>query len=191
MTPLRLADTSVTDLSLHLRFVSASAFHPLIRHPYPRFILIHMLMEFIVRSSFVVCFWTGTNGNKLTEALNCNNRLSRGSKIRRVHECWPHMYCVVSKNDLRREWKYCKVGITEKNTTTGVSNRMKTVRKEIMKTSDTRQNLGRFKNAGIVFVLPVKATDSRPNNEIEKSVREHIGWPVDKDLARQIGLPFG
>ena len=36
----------------------------------------------------------------------------------------------------------------------------------------------------------VKATDSRPNNEIEKSIREHIEWPVDKDLAREIRLPF-
>ena len=105
---------------------------------------------------FCTSFWTGTNGNKLIEALNSNNGQSRGSKICRLHEWWPHIYCVVSKNDLRREWKYCKVEITEKNTTTGVSNRMKTVRKEIMKTSDTRQNLGRFKNAGVVFVLPVK-----------------------------------
>lgn len=69
---------------------------------------------------------------------------------------------------------------TEQNTKTGVRNRMETVQKEIMKISETRHNLRRFK-AGIIFVLPVKATDSRPNNEIEKSVREHIGWPVDKD----------
>ena len=103
---------------------------------------------------FCTWFWKDINGNKLIKALNSNNRKSRGSKIRRLHEWWLNLYCVVSENDHCREWKYCKVGITEKKTKTGVSNRMETVRKKIMKTSNTRQNLGHFKNTGIVFVLP-------------------------------------
>ena len=70
---------------------------------------------------------------------------------------------------------------TGNDTTTGTNNRMETVEREIKKVT---------KKAKTIFVLPVKATDSRPNTVIEKSVREQIGIPVSKDLAHYRRLPY-
>ena len=161
--------------------------------------------------AFCNWFWDGRNGNKLIEALNSNNSNSAGSRIRRRNKWWPHIYCVVlndkyipGKGDNRVEWKYCKVGITEVDTTTGTGNRMEMVVKEIKRktksktvvsgniTGQAKKNIEDNKepNVSILFVLPVEAIDPRPNDEIEKDVREKIGWPVDKELARRIGLPF-
>ena len=138
-------------------------------------------------------FWGGQKGNELILALNLNNSKSSGSKIRRRYKCWPHIYCVVYNDDANPgkvrdptqdkpiQWKYCKVGITEIDTTTGTKNRMETIETKIMNATG--------KNASTIFVLPVKATDSRPNKEIEKSVREHVGWSVDEDLARSNNFP--
>ena len=137
-------------------------------------------------------FWTGTNGNGLIDALNSNNTESDGSTIRRQHEGWSHIYCLVHNDaavpgkgthgENRVQWKYCKVGMTQADTTTGSGNRMETVQKEIERKTG--------KKPPILFVLRAKATDSRKDIDIEKSVREKFGWPVHKDLARRTGLPF-
>lgn len=105
---------------------------------------------------------------------------------------YPHVYCIVSNDDNNPgkfavpgkgivQWKYCKVGITQVDTTTGTKNRMETVKNEITKATG--------EDASIIFVLPVKATDSTEDKKIEKDVREHIGWPLHKDLPNEIGLP--
>lgn len=139
------------------------------------------------KERFCSWFWSGTNGNKLIDALNVNNSESKGSQIRRVHEGLPHIYCVVLNDDNNPgkngnvQWRYCKVGITHADTTTDTNNRMETVRKE------TETNTG--KKAAILFVLPVKASDSRRDNAIEKSVREHVGLPVNKKLAHLYKFP--
>ena len=83
------------------------------------------------------------------------------------------------KNEI--EWKYCKIGMTEKDTTPGPNNTMETAEREITKATK--------KQARTIFVLPVAATDIRPNSEIEKGVRSRIGWTVDKDLARDNMFP--
>ena len=141
------------------------------------------------RQKFCTWFWGSSNGNDLIGVLN-SSRQSSGSKIRRCHRWWPYIYCVVLNDnnfpgisrDGEIEWKYCKVGITGIDTTTGTNNRMETVQKKIEKV--------RGKIASTIFVLPIKATDCRPNNEIEKSVREQIGTPVSKGLAHYLCLPF-
>lgn len=139
------------------------------------------------KQRFCSWFWSGTNGNKLIAALNLNNSESKGSQIRRVHEGQPHIYCVVLNDNNNPgkngnvQWRYCKVGITHVDTTTGRGNRMETVQKEI------KDNTG--KEAAIVFVLPVKASDSRQDNAIEKSVRERVGLPVNKKLAHLYKFP--
>ena len=145
------------------------------------------------RSRFCEWFWDSTNGNELIDALNTNKSQSKGSKIRRQHKWWPYIYCIVlndntnpgrSRSDARDapQWKYCKVGKTEQDTTTGKHNRMETVMDEIRKKKRRKQS--------VIFVLPVCASDSRKNNEIEQGVREHIGWKVNKDLAKKNNLPF-
>jgi hypothetical protein len=131
------------------------------------------------------------NGNSLINALNSNNYESPGSKIRRRCQWWPHIYCIVFNNNATPgkgakgdEWKYCKVGITEVDTTPGTHNRMETVKDEIDHRTGSKPGA-----ASIIFVLPVKATDPKPNKVIEKSIREHVGWPVDKELARECNFP--
>ena len=148
----------------------------------------HILTDKNERQKFCTWFWNSSNGNDLIAILNSSCHLS-GSKIRRCDGWWPHIYCVVSNEnnvpgisrDGEIEWKYCKVGITGNDTTTGTNNRMETVEREIKKVT---------KKAKTIFVLPVKATDSRPNTVIEKSVREQIGIPVSKDLAHYRRLPY-
>ena len=138
------------------------------------------------KTKFCDWFWTGTNGNELINALNMNNSKSSGSKLRRRRSCWPHIYCVVLNDDENPgtfdgiQWKYCKVGITERDTSPNAENRMETIQHEIEKIGKT---------GDIKFVLPVKATDSRPNNAIEKTVRECTGYRVDKDLAKVNKFP--
>lgn len=141
------------------------------------------------REKFCIWFWNTSNGNDLIGVLNSSSR-SSGSKIRRCHGWWPHIYCVVlnynnfpgrSRNG-EIEWKFCKVGITGNDTTTGANNRMEAVVREVTKMTE--------RNASTIFVLPVKTTDSRPNTAIEKSVRKQIGFPVNKDLAHCVPLPY-
>ena len=153
-----------------------------------------ILRNEIEKQKFCSWFWSGTNGNTLIQALNSNNSESSGSKIRRLNGWWPHIYCVVLNDDAIPglgpgpgpfglvQWRYCKVGLTEVDTTTNTRNRMETVQNEITRKIDSP--------AGIIFVLPVRDFDSRPNSVIEEGVREHIGWPVNKELVRTIGLPF-
>ena len=133
-------------------------------------------------------FWTGTNGNELIDALNSNNTESDGSTIRRQHEGWSHIYCLVYNDDAKPgtstngvQWKYCKVGMTQEDTTPGSGNRMETILNMILRQTG--------KPGGVLFVLRAKATDSRKDIDVEKSVREKIGWPVHKDLARELNLP--
>ena len=144
------------------------------------------------KERFCDWFWSGTAGNDLIVALNLNNSKSSGSQIRRKHCEWLHIYCVVLNDDENPgkaviqgketiQWRYCKVGKTEKDTTSGSNNRMETVQGEIERKTE--------KKAGIIFVVNVNGTDSRPNNEVEKSVRKAIGWPVDKKLACENKFP--
>ena len=140
------------------------------------------------RKDFCRWFWTGTKGNEVIDALNSNNTESDGSTIRRQHEGQSHIYGIVLNDDATPgkgtngvQWKYCKVGKTQADTTTGSHNRMETLRDEIERKTGMR--------AGILFVLEVKATDSRNDIEIEKSVRKKFGWPVHKDLAKELNLP--
>ena len=152
-----------------------------------------ILSEDEEKSRFCEWFWKEKNGNKLIDALNANNSPSAGSKIRRRNKWWPHIYCIVLNDDTNPgrsrpgeenpvQWKYCKVGITEKDTTTNTDNRMETVMNKI------RNKIPDSKSSPI-FVLAVKATDSRENREIEQGVRQHIGLKVNRDLAKANNLP--
>ena len=147
------------------------------------------------KDEFCTWFWKNEieNGKNLIGALNSSSKRI-DCKIRMLDEKnYPHIYCIVSNNDNSPgkfkvtdkriiQWKYCKVGITEKDTTTDKKNRMETVEKSIIRATD--------EDASIIFVQQVKDTDSTKNNEIEEDVRRHIGWPVHKDLAKEINLPF-
>ncbi|CAB3982495.1 Hypothetical predicted protein [Paramuricea clavata] len=150
----------------------------------------NILSNEIEKQKFCSWFWSGANGNRLIQTLNSNNSESSGSKIRRLNGGWPYIYCVVLNDNAIPstdpsglvQWRYCKVGLTEVDTKPGTHNRMETVQNEITRKTGSP--------AGIIFVLPVKDFDSRPNSVIEKDVREHIGLPVNKELVRTIGLPF-
>jgi len=84
----------------------------------------------------------------------------------------PHIYGVVNNrraDEEHKEWKYVKVGFTERDTTTGSGNRMETVKKKI------DRSLGEDK-ASVLFVLPQDKDDTRTKHELEKSIRNDIGY---------------
>ena len=134
-----------------------------------------------IKDEFCAWFWKNKieNGKNLIDALNSSSERS-DCKIRMIDDkVYPYIYCIVSNNDNKPgkfkvneeeiiQWKYCKVGITERDTTTGTKNRMETVQNDIKKASG--------KDASIIFVQQVKGTDSTEDKQIEKKVREHIGW---------------
>ena len=63
----------------------------------------------------------------------------------------------------RIEWKYCKVCLTEEDTTPGPNNPMEKTEREI--TKSTRRQ------ARTTIALPVEATDVREHSEIEADTR--------------------
>ena len=146
------------------------------------------------KDEFCTWFWENEieNGKNLIDALNSSSERP-DCKIRMLDEkAYPHIYCIVSNNDNNPgkykvtdkriiQWKYCKVGITEQDTTTGTKNRMETLKKDIIRETG--------KDASIIFVQQVKGTDSTKNKTVETNVRKRVGWPVHKDLAKESRLP--
>ena len=136
---------------------------------------------------FVSWFWDGSNGNELIEIINSRKYgRTRPETIRRVQHM-PHIYCIVLNNyktpgkskDGKVQWRYCKVGYTEIDTTTGTNNRMEQVLNDIKKEM----------YPSVLFVLDISPTDSGKIRDIEKRIRNDIGWPVNPSLMENLGLP--
>ena len=81
----------------------------------------------------------------------------------------------------KTEWKYCKVCLTEEDTTPGPNNPMETAEREV--TMSTRRQ------ARTTFALPVEATDVRANSAIAADVRRKVEWEVDEGSARANRFP--
>lgn len=47
-----------------------------------------------------------------------------------------------------------------------------------------------YQEAGVLFVLTIGAVDTSKFSETEKRIRRKVGWPVRKDVAKKLGLPF-
>ena len=144
------------------------------------------------RDEFLEWFWSGTNGNGLIKELN-SCEFHGGDYIRREKER-PIIYGVVlndgsfpGKED-SVQWKLCKVGFTHVSTAEGTQNRMKQVQAEIKKKRTERT--GREADAAVFFVLPIGAMDVTPFSDTEKRIRNAVGSPLHKDLAKKLGLPY-
>jgi len=137
------------------------------------------------REEFVKWFWSGTNGNQLIKELNFSP--FHGEDFIRREKERPTIYCIVLNEgsfpgkEGKVQWKLCHVGFTHFNTATGTNNRMEQV-KEVIKSS-------RKAGAGVLFVLPIGAVDVTTFSDTEKRIRNAVGRPIHKDLAKKLGLP--
>ncbi len=144
------------------------------------------------RKEFVEWFWNGTNGNQLIKELNTGS-FHRTDYIRREKDR-PTVYCIglndgqfPGKNGSIQR-KLCKVGFTHVDTTTGTNNRMEDVMKKICSKYESKRP-DRKASAGVLFVLSIGAVDTTPYLETEKRIRAAVGWPINKGLAKELGLP--
>ena len=137
-------------------------------------------------------FWSGTNGNELIKELNCSE--SHGDDYIRREKERPTIYGIVLNDGSfpgkvgKVQWKLCNVGFTHVNTATGTMNRMEQVKVEIERKYDSKRK-GRKAEAAVLFVLPIGAVDVTTFSDTEKRIRNAVGWPIRKDLAKKLGLP--
>lgn len=137
-------------------------------------------------------FWIGSNGNDLIKKLNARKKGR------------PVVYCIVlndgqfpgkskdkTKTGATREvqWKLCKVGFTHVDTTKETSNRMEDVMRKIRCSNVKYETKREGRKASVLFKLSIGAVDTTPYLETENRIREAIGWPIDKKLAKEFGLP--
>lgn len=136
-------------------------------------------------------FWRGTNGNDLIKELN-TSRPSRGNDYIRREKARPTVYGIVLNkglgDEVDHEWKLCKVGFTHVNTDPGEGNRMEQVIADIKRKYDSKGK-GRKAKPDVLFVLAIGAVDTTPFSDTEKRIRNAVGWPLDKKVAKELGLP--
>jgi len=143
------------------------------------------------REEFVTWFWTGTNGNELIKELN-RSKSHADDYIRREKER-PTIYCIVLNDgsfpgkEGKVQWKLCKVGFTHVSTAKGSQNRMEQVQAEIERKYES--NGDRKAEAAVLFVMPIGAVDVSTFSDTEKRIRNAVGWPIHKGLAKKLGLP--
>ena len=144
------------------------------------------------KEEFIKWFWLGGNGNNLIKELNASggthDYIRRESNTSR-----PVIYCIVLNDgqfphkDGSIQWKLCKVGFTHCSTQKGDDNRMEQVMAQIKRKyqDKTKPDAG----ASVIFKLPIGAVDVTPYSQTEERVRNAMGWPLKKDLAKSLGLP--
>ena len=145
------------------------------------------------RAEFVNWFWSGTNGNDLIKELNCSE--SHGNDYIRREKERPTIYCIVLNDgsfpgkEGKVQWKLCKVGFTHVSTAKGSHNRMEQVQAEIEGKYETKRGGDRKAAASVLFALPIGAVDVTTFSDTEKRIRIAVGWPIQKNLAKKLGLP--
>lgn len=145
------------------------------------------------REEFVKWFWSGRNGNDLIKELN-KSEFHGDDYIRREKER-PTVYCIVLNDstfpgkDGNVEWKLCNVGFTHyNNTARGTGNRMEQVQAEVeRKYNDSKRGV-RKARAAVLFRLPVGAVDTTTFSDTEKRIRNAVGLPLHKDVAKKLNL---
>lgn len=147
------------------------------------------------REEFVEWFWSGTNGNELIKELNGSE--SHGDDYIRREKERPTIYGIVLNDGSfpgkvgKVQWKLCNVGFTHINTATGTRNRMEQVKVEIERKYDSKRKdrKGEAATAAVLFVLPIGAVDVTTFSDTEKRIRNAVGLPIHKALAKKLGLP--
>lgn len=146
------------------------------------------------REEFVKWFWSGANGNELIKELNHVSGKARGGDYIRREKERPMIYGIVLNDDPFPskvgdvQWKLCKVGFTHVNTATGSKNRMEQVQAQI-KSKYELKTKGRKAETGTVFVLAIGAVDVTTFSDTEKRIRNAVGWPIRKDVVKNLQLP--
>ena len=145
------------------------------------------------REEFVEWFWSGTNGNELIKELNCSE--SHGDDYIRREKERPTIYGILLNDGLfpgkegKVQWKLFNVGFTHVNTATGTRNRMEQVKVEIERKYESKRGEGRKAEASVLFVLPIGAMDVTTFSDTEKGLRNAVGRPILKNVAKKLGLP--
>ncbi|XP_015774919.1 PREDICTED: uncharacterized protein LOC107353109 [Acropora digitifera] len=147
------------------------------------------------REEFVKWFWSKTNGNELIKDLNRYDARKRGNDYIRREKERPMIYGIVLNDDSFPgtkegdvEWKLCKVGFTHVNTAPGSQNRMEQVQAQIESKYELKRK-GRKAETGLVFVLAIGAVDVTTFSDTEKRIRNATGWPIRKDVVKNLQLP--
>lgn len=65
---------------------------------------------------------------------------------------------------------------------------MEQVQAEIKRKYESKSN-DRKAEAAVLFVLPIGAVDVTTFSDTEKRIRNAVGWPIHKDVAKKLGLP--
>ena len=144
------------------------------------------------REDFVEWFWSGRNGNELIKELN-NSEFHGDDYIRREKER-PTVYCIVLNDgtfpgkDGNVEWKLCNVGFTHVNTAPGTGNRMEQVKAEVERKYYSKRG-ERKASVAVLFRLPIGAVDTTTFSDTEKRIRNAVGIPLHKDVAKKLNLP--
>lgn len=143
------------------------------------------------REEFVKWFWFGVNGNELIKELNCSNVYGNDFIRREIER--PTIYGIVLNDGsfpLKEggvQWRLCKVGFTHVSTAPGTQNRMEQVQAQIKGKYESRK--GRKVGGSVLFVLPIGAVDVTTFSDTEKRIRNAVGWPIHKNLAKKLKLP--
>lgn len=141
------------------------------------------------KDEFLGWFWYRQNGNNLIKELNQASPTT--DRIRREKYA-PYIYGIVLNDgyfpfqERGQQWKLCKIGFTNKDTTTGRGNRMETLVRNIQ--SKYERKNGRQPTASILFVLAIGAVDTTDYNETEERIRKRVGTPIRKQVAKDCGL---
>ena len=132
-------------------------------------------------------FWTNSNGNDLIKYLN---DAGKTDYIRRESfDNRPEIHCIelngvkFPAKTGKVQWTLCKVGFTRCNTRGEANDRMKQVMDQIKKKYADRDATPR-----VLFKLTIGAVDTTPYYRTEKRIREAMGWPIKKELAKKMGL---
>ena len=144
---------------------------------------------------FRTWFWTKQNGNYLIKYLN---DAGGTDNIRRESfENRPVIYCIVLKgiefpaSTDKVQWKMCKIGFTHCKTQERTNNRMEQVMNQIKKKYASRvvKELKPDPEPSVIFKLAIGPVDTTPYFQTEKRIRQTMGWPIKKELVKEMGLP--
>jgi hypothetical protein len=141
----------------------------------------------VERYNFCKWFWTSPNGKKLIESLNyCEHRNPKNYFVSLGKR--PYVYVIVLNypydlKDGKKKWKFCKIGLTQGDTTQGTGNRMEQVMKQI----DDKYKCNGI--ARVLLCLPIDPTDPRILWDVEDDIRDAFGHEVSNEKAQELQFP--
>lgn len=135
--------------------------------------------------------------NQINTFIEHYNKVSGPRKDKlRIEKYSPYIYVILmNKPKLdkinKKEVLLVKVGFTQQSVKKGTDNRMEEVKKQIYDMLKTEYKISddNKPDVSILFKFLIHALDTRRIHDIEKSIREKVGFPLPKEIAKEWGLP--